>query len=170
MAEKTTANKPAENAEPPAAPANKGKVRKLAIAGIAAVLCIGGGAGAYLALGKRDAETDEAKAAPKRMPVFVDLDTFTVNLPGDDADRFMQVKLVAEVRDNASGEMVKTLMPSVRNEILLLLGSKSAGEVATREGKEKLAAEIVLAANKPLAGTPAANGVEGVNFTHLIVQ
>jgi flagellar FliL protein len=82
----------------------------------------------------------------------------------------MQVKLVAGVRDAASGEMVRTLMPAVRNEILLLLGSKNATDVATREGKQKLAAEIIVAANKPLDGTPAANGVEGVNFTHLIVQ
>jgi flagellar FliL protein len=66
--------------------------------------------------------------------------------------------------------MLKTLMPSVRNEILLLLGSKQAAEVASREGKEKLAQEIIASANKILEGTPAAKSVEGVNFTHLIIQ
>ncbi len=142
----------------------------MAVAGV--LLLGGGGAGAWLLLGKKNADQPgaEAKVAPKKMPVFVDLDMFTVNLKDKDDERFMQVKLVAEVKDAPAGEMLKTLMPSVRNEILLLLGSKQAGEVATREGKEKLAQEIVASANKVLEGTPAAKSVEGVNFTHLIVQ
>lgn len=158
----------AEAASPEETP-KKSRRKLLVIAGAAALIAVGGGAAAYVMLGS-GGEAEQAKSAPRKMPVFVELDTFTVNLPADDTDRFMQVKLVAEVRDAASGEMVRTLMPAVRNEILLLLGSKNATDVATREGKQKLAAEIIVAANKPLDGTPAANGVEGVNFTHLIVQ
>jgi flagellar FliL protein len=161
---------PEAEAAPPEEGQKKSKLKLLVIAGIATLIVAGGGTTAYVMTRKHGGETGDAKATPKKMPVFVDLDTFTVNLPGDDADRFMQIKLVAEVRDAASGEMIRTLMPAVRNEILLLLGSKRAAEVATREGKQKLAAEIVVAANKPLDGTAAANGVEGVNFTHLIVQ
>jgi flagellar FliL protein len=103
-------------------------------------------------------------------PVFVELEMFTANLKDDDADRFIQIRLVAEVRDAPAGEMLKTMMPAVRNEVLLLLGSKEAKDIATRGGKETLAGEIVAAANKTLEGTSAANGVEGVNFTHIIVQ
>lgn len=168
MAQKQAETK-AEAAPAEAAP-KKGKRNLLVIGGVAALVLLGGGTTGYVVLEKSADHGKDAKATPKKMPVFVDLDTFTVNLPGVDADRFMQVKLVAEVRDVASGEMLKTLMPAVRNEILLLLGSKNAADVATREGKQKLAAEIVVAANKPLDGTPAAKGVEGVNFTHLIVQ
>lgn len=168
MAQKQAETK-AEAAPAEAAP-KKGKRKLLVIGGVAALVLLGGGTTGYVVLEKSADHGKDAKATPKKMPVFVDLDTFTVNLPGVDADRFMQVKLVAEVRDAASGEMLKTLMPAVRNEILLLLGSKNAADVATREGKQKLAAEIVVAANKPLDGTPAASGVEGVNFTHLIVQ
>jgi len=168
MAQKQAETK-AEAAPAEAAP-KKGKRNLLVIGGVAALVLLGGGTTGYVVLEKSADHGKDAKATPKKMPVFVNLDTFTVNLPGVDADRFMQVKLVAEVRDAASGEMLKTLMPAVRNEILLLLGSKNAADVATREGKQKLAAEIVVAANKPLDGTPAASGVEGVNFTHLIVQ
>lgn len=103
-------------------------------------------------------------------PVFVEMEMFTANLRDADEDRFIQVRLVAEVRDAPAGEMLKTMMPAVRNEVLLLLGSKESKEIASREGKEKLAGEIVAAANHTLEGTPAANGVEGVNFTHIIVQ
>jgi flagellar FliL protein len=162
----------ADKKDAPAAEAPKGgKGKLIAIGAVAAVLLLGGGgAGAWLLLGKKG-DTQAAEApAPKKMPVFVELDTFTVNLKDNDDERFMQVKLVAEMKDVPSGEMLKTLMPSVRNEILLLLGSKQAAEVATREGKEKLAQEIVASANKILEGTPAAKSVEGVNFTHLIIQ
>ena len=140
--------------------------------GVAGKLVIIGAVAAVVVLGKKSEQSadGEKKAAPKKMPVFVDLETFTVNLREDDDERFMQVKLVAEVKDAPSGELLKTLMPSVRNEILLLLGSKKPSEVSTRDGKEKLAQEIVASANKILEGTPAAKSVEGVNFTHLIIQ
>jgi flagellar FliL protein len=157
------------NAEAP----KKGGKKKLLIIGMVAGVALlgGGGALAYVLMGKKGGETADAKKVEARkMPVFVDLDTFTVNLKDNDGERFLQAKLVAEVKDPAGGELVKTLMPAVRNEILLLLGSKDAGQLATREGKELLAKEIVAAANKPLEGTPHAGTVEGVNFTHLIIQ
>jgi flagellar FliL protein len=158
----------AEEAKAP----KKSKSKLLLVVGIGAALAAaGGGAAAYLLIGKKDgAHAAEQKPQPKKAPVFVDLDSFTVNLRDEDADRFMQVKLVAEVRDTAAGEVLKNMMPAVRSEILLLLGSKKAADLATREGKEKLAQEIIAAANKPLERTPAEKGVEAVNFTHLIIQ
>lgn len=152
----------------------KGGKRKLVIiAAIVAVVLVGVGVGAWLMLGEKTEAVAEPKPEPKKAPVFVELDMFTVNLhkdAGDDVERFMQVKLVAEVKDAPTGEVIKKMMPAVRSEILLLLGSKRAEDLASREGKEKLAGEIVLAANKSLERTPAEKGVEGVNFTHIIVQ
>lgn len=183
------ASEPKTEAKNETAPAGKPKRGKLLII-VGAALALagaGGGAAAYFMLGKKDATEvaadDEGEAAdppagkkakkPKKKtgaPVFVELDMFTANLRDPEADRFIQVKLVAEVKDAAAGEMLKSMMPAVRNEVLLLLGSKEAKDVATREGKERLAGEIVAAANKTLEGTPAAGGVENVNFTHIIVQ
>ncbi|MCS6945923.1 MAG: flagellar basal body-associated FliL family protein [Sutterellaceae bacterium] len=169
-----------------AATSKRNKTKLLVIAAAALLLLLGGGAAAYFMLGKADKqvaaseEEDDApaekstKAKKKKkkagLPVFVELDMFTANLRDADGDRYIQVKLVAEVKDAATGEALKAMMPAVRNEVLLLLGSKEAKEVATREGKERLASEIVAAANKTLEGTPAAGGVEAVNFTHIIVQ
>ena len=198
MAEKDSkgGNEAAKETAAPAA--KKSKAKLLIIIGVALTLLLGGGgAAAYFMLGKQKHEvaqgdeeeettaagkSDEKsekgdKAAKKskkkkkdHAPVFVELEMFTANLKDDDADRFIQVKLVAEVRDAPSGEMLKTMMPAVRNEVLLLLGSKASKDILTREGKETLAGEIVVAANHTLEGTAAADGVEGVNFTHIIVQ
>jgi flagellar FliL protein len=149
----------------------KSKGKLFLIIGVGFTLLAGGGAAAYLLMGKKDAaQAAENQAEPRKTPVFVDLDSFTVNLRDDDADRFMQVKLVAEMKDTASGEVLKNMMPAVRSEILLLLGSKKSDDLATREGKEKLAREIITAANKPLERTSAERSVEAVNFTHLIIQ
>lgn len=153
----------------------KGKGRSLLIAGIGAVVMLAGGGGAYMLLeGKPGVDGAQARTEARKIPVFVDLDQFTVNLRGDPdgngGERFIQVKLVAELKDAAGGEMVKSMMPSVRNEILLLLGGKTAEELSQREGKEQLARDIVAAVNRPLEGTPAGGAVLGVNFTHLIIQ
>jgi flagellar FliL protein len=170
-------------AAPAAAKPNKTKLIVIVAAALA-LLGAGGGAAAYFMLGKKEpaevADADVAADKPAKepakkkkrtgAPVFVELDMFTANLRDTEADRFIQMKLVAEVKDAAAGEMLKTMMPAVRNEVLLLLGSKEAKDVATREGKERLAGEIVAAANKTLEGTPAAGGVQSVNFTHIIVQ
>jgi flagellar FliL protein len=158
-----------------AAPARGGSKKIIVIAAIATLVLAGGGGAAAMLLmgGKKQGEAAKADIK-KSPPVFVDLDQFTVNLrpdsKDDDGGRFMQVKLVAEVKDAASGEVLKNMMPAVRSEILLLLGSKQAADLATREAKEKLAQEIVVAANKPLERSTAPNSVEHVNFTHLIVQ
>jgi len=200
MAEKDSRGGSDAAKEGAASAPNKGKGKLLIIIAVALTLLGGGGgAAAYFMLGKKhdvaqveeDEETpaEDHQAAKEKSegkadktarknkkkkragpPVFVELDMFTANLKDDDGDRFIQMKLVAEVRDAPSGEMLKNMMPAVRNEVLLLLGSKEAKDIATRSGKEKLAGEIVAAANKTLEGTPAANGVEGVNFTHIIVQ
>lgn len=162
--------------------ADGGKKKKLIIIGVAAALVLGGGGGGaawYMARKKAHAAeaeggaTEQVKVEPKKMPVFVDLESFTVNLhkeSSEDIDRFMQIKLVAEAKDAPAGEVIKSLMPAVRNEVILLLGSKRPEEVESREGKEALVKEIMLAANKPLARTPAENGIEAVNITHIIVQ
>jgi flagellar FliL protein len=174
MAGKETGNGAGDAA---AAAPKGGSMKIVAVAAIAAVvlLALGGGVAAWLYTLNRDdkavAEKDPKKTAT---PVFVDLDQFTVNLrpdpKGDDVERFIQVKLVAEMKDAASGEVLKNMMPAVRSEILLLLSSKQASELATREGKEKLAQEIIVAANKTLERSAAPNSVEHVNFTHLILQ
>lgn len=119
---------------------------------------------------KKAKKTKKKKKNAAHPPVFVEFEMFTANLKDTEDDRFIQVKVVAEMKDAPSGEALKAMMPAVRNEVLMLLGSKESREVLTREGKEKLAAEIVSAANQTLEGSPSAKGVESVNFTHLIVQ
>ncbi len=152
---------PAADSAPP-----KGK-KKLLIIIIAAVLLLvlaGGGAMVLMKKKAADAEAaaddgggDDAPVAKKEHkeekhepPTFVPLDNFTVNLADHDADRFAQIGITLQVVNAHAGEEVKTYLPAIRNNILMVLAHKTAAELLTPEGKEKLAAEIRREACRPL--------------------
>jgi flagellar FliL protein len=100
----------------------------------------------------------------------VDLDSFTVNLAEKDQDRYMQIKVSLEVGSNEAENTIKEMLPALRAEILLVLSSRQAADLASREGKETLAKDIVAAANKALEHTPADHSVAAVRITQLIIQ
>jgi len=130
------------------------KSKKLLIIIVAAILVLVlAGGGALMLLKKGDhAEDDEdvaeetvkpkkkdKKAEAAHPPVFVNLDTFTVNLIPETGDQYLQVVLALELEDMAADVALKGQMPKIRNNIMLLLASKEASEVLPKEGKESLA-------------------------------
>ncbi len=174
--------KPAPPSGKPAAPAaadgkaaakKPGSKKKLIIIAAAVLLLGGGGAGAYFFLMKKPAgAAAEApkKEEPKKLPNFVDMDQFTVNLADKDQDRYMQIKFSLEVASGEAENIIKEMTPAVRSEILLGLSSHQSSDLTSREGKEALAKDIVAAANKGLEHTGAENSVTAVRITQLIIQ
>jgi flagellar protein FliL len=153
-----------------AAPPAKGGKKKLIIiiAAVLLVVLIGGGA-AFFLLKKKPAEGEEggedghAKAEahepapkpkpkhdPKHPPVFVPLDPFTVNLADKESERYAQIGVTLEIEDAKTGEELKLYMPAIRNNILMVLSHKTAAQLLTREGKDKLAQSILYASVRPL--------------------
>jgi flagellar protein FliL len=158
-----------------AAPPKRGKKKKLIIIGgaVLALLLAGGGGATFYVMKQRAAaaaaaaaeagETAEGedgaakedaakrvKADLKNAPTFVPLDPFTVNLADREAERFAQVGITLELSDAKAGELLKAYMPAIRNNILLTLGSKTAGQLMERDGKLRLAAEIRRESLRPL--------------------
>jgi len=130
------------------------KSKKLLIIIVAAVLVLVlAGGGAFMLLKKGDHAEDDEEAAeetvkPKKKdkkteaahpPVFINLDTFTVNLIPETGDQYLQVILALELEDIAAENELKGQMPKIRNNIMLLLSSKKASELLPKEGKESLA-------------------------------
>ena len=70
------------------------------------------------------------------------MDPFVVNLADHEADRYAQIGITLEVPDEKVGEEIKTYLPAIRNNILLLLAHKSSADLAGGEGKELLARQI----------------------------
>ena len=138
----------------------KGKKKLIIIIAIAAVvLAGGGGAAAFMMKKKATAEAEAegegegtahapAKAAahhdPKAVPVFVPLDPFTVNLADREAERYAQIGITLEIDDAKTGDQIKNYMPAIRNNILMAIADRTAGDLMGREGKTKLAEKIKL--------------------------
>ena len=153
-----------------AAPPAKGGKKKLIIIIAAALLVvlIGGGA-AFFLLKKKPAEGEEggedghakaeahepapkpkAKRDPAFKPVFVPLDPFTVNLADKESERYAQIGVTLEIDDIKTEADLKLYMPAIRNNILMVLSHKTAAQLLTREGKDKLAQSILYASVRPL--------------------
>ena len=147
-----------EAAASPDAP--KKKSRKGLIIAIASVVLLGaGGAGAWFFLNKGEPDPEAAAQASadkkKAARVFVTLEPFIVNLADRESERYAQVGVVLEVENKETEAQMTAKMPAVRNEILLLISSKLANELITRDGKVQLADEIAVAAARPLGWEPA---------------
>jgi flagellar FliL protein len=115
-----------------------------------------------------------------------------VNLADPGGEKVAQVGVTLELSDSHAPEKVKPYLPAIRSGILLLLSQRTAEELLQREGKEKLAADILTEASrhfvtaapkeKEVAGTKPKkkkaaakpqeeeNPVRGVLFSSFIVQ
>jgi flagellar protein FliL len=148
-----------------AAPAHKRRLKKplLIAAALLALLLIGvASAFAYSRMQATPDEDDFLDAAPARghaalrkpakigPPVFVPLETFTVNLADRQAERYAQVGVTLELDSAESAEAIKAYLPAVRNNVLMLLSHKRAEQLLERPGKELLGREIAREVVRPM--------------------
>lgn len=179
----------AEAAPPPP----KGKKMLLMVLVGVVVLALAG-VGGWIYLAKKNAaaleeDGDEEVAAshahePVGPPTYLPLDNMVVNLADPGGERVAQVGVTLELRDAAATELVKGYLPSIRSEILMLVSQRTADELLTKDGKEKLASDIMADASKHFdqeasvkkdgkkkskKGEPA-SPIRGVLFSSFIVQ
>ena len=185
--------KAAKPAEEGATEAPK-KSKKLLIIILAAVLVVvlAGGGAAFMLLKKSDHADDDEEVAEDvgktkkkekkdehAVPVFVNMEPFTVNLVPETGDQYLQVTFSVEIENAEAEAKLKTVMPKIRNNITLLLSSKKASELLSKDGKEKLADalrdeinSVIEPPTKNKKGeTISADGpAKAVLFTSFIIQ
>ncbi len=181
----------------------KSKKKLFIIIGIVLVLILGGG-GAFLVISKQRAAAAAAEAeangedpaathaapahdANKAPPVYLAMDNMVVNLADPGGEKVAQVGITLEVTDAHAADSVKAYMPTIRSGVLMLLSQRTAEEMLSPEGKQKLIADILREASIPFGGGEAADEaaaakkkpkkaaahaypVVGVLFSSLIVQ
>ncbi len=153
-------------ADATAAP-KKGK-KKLIIIIVAVLLAAGGGGGTWFYLQKKAAaeaaaaaaagEDGEVPAPAKKAkkadkgapPAFLPLEPFTVNLADRDRERFLQLGITLEVEDAKTSDQLKSYMPAIRNNILMVISHKTTEELQAEDGKRRLAREIQREALRPI--------------------
>lgn len=161
-----------------AAPAAGGAPKKkLLIIIIAAVLVLAGGGGAawFFLHGKADDAASEKSHSSKKAkkagpPVFVPIESFTVNLQPENGEQYLQIAITLQVEGEEQVELIKANMPKVRSRLLLLLSSKKASEINTSEGKKLLADEIIEQTRLPFEHKGEPQEVADVLFTSFIIQ
>lgn len=153
----------------------KGKGKKFLIIIISVVLLlvlVGGGAAVYLltstpAAEQHDSHEEEA-AKDDHPPIYEKLDSFTTRLA--DGESYLQCEINLKVADAKVQEKIKVYMPEIKDGILRLLASQNADELATVEGKDKLAQDVQKTVNDILGVKAASAGVQKVLFPAFIIQ
>ncbi|MEW9900084.1 flagellar basal body-associated FliL family protein [Chitinivorax sp. PXF-14] len=144
----------------------------LVVGGVVAALMLSGSsghgdqeAGQEEVVKKKDKKKKKDKEAA---PVFEKLEVFTVNLVGD-SNEMLQTELNVELHDEHMKETLKSYMPKIRNNVILLLSSKKADELKTPQGKQKLIDELKKTINEAM-GVDEEEGVQGVTLSSFILQ
>jgi len=161
------------SAKPEAEDAAKAPVKSkkllILVGGVVLILALAGG-GAFVYISKQRAAAEEEvdgaehtsakaeNAAPKAPPVYLPLDNMVVNLADPGGERVAQVGITLEVADIHAVDIVKAYLPTIRSGVLMLISQRTADELLTQDGKEKLAKAILAETLRPFGGGDAANG------------
>ncbi|MBA3059922.1 MAG: flagellar basal body-associated FliL family protein [Gammaproteobacteria bacterium] len=158
MATKPEAAKP-EADEPVKKPA-KGKKKLIIILAVVLLLALVGGVAFYFISKQRAAALEgadgapaaAAHAVPKGPPVYLPLDNMVVNLADPGGEKVAQVGITLQVLDAKAGDSVKVYLPTIRSSILMLISQRTADELLSQEGKQKLAKDILRETSIPFGG------------------
>jgi flagellar FliL protein len=142
------------------APAKSKKL--LVIIVVAVLVLVLGGVGAFFYISKQRAAAEggdesapakaTAHAAPKVPPAYLPLDSMVVNLADPGGERVAQIGITLEVTDAHAVDTVKLFLPTIRSSVLMLISQKTAEQLLSQEGKEKLAKDILRETAKPFGG------------------
>ena len=145
--------KPADSA----AATEKPKSKKMLMIVIGAILLLGGGAGGtWFFLNKKNhaAGHEEVAAveepAKDAKPSFLALENMVVNLADPGGERVAQVGITLELESDKSVERIKQLAPKIRSGLLMLVSQRTSEEMLGRDGKEKLAIDVMNEVSRTL--------------------
>ncbi len=157
----------------------KGKPFLLILLVIAVLILAGAGAGAYFFFFSAPSDEklaaqiaqDEAKKAAQAtqaapMGVTVDLEPFVVNLADPRVRHFLKASITIELTDEPAKSDLEKRIANIRNDILLLMSSKTLEEIITLEGKIRLRDEIGARVGR-IVGP---NRILNVYFSQFVVQ
>jgi flagellar FliL protein len=179
--DKKTEVKPADDDAKP-----KKSPLMLIIIALAALLVIGGAAAAYFIFFKapvdEEVEVAHGEKADKKKddhgkkkddkekhadePVNVDLEPFLVNLAEPKAKRFLKVSVTLQIKNEPTKAEVEKKLANIKNDILLLLSSKTIEDIITMEGKIRLKEEMMIRITK-IVGE---DKVTDIFFSQFVVQ
>ena len=92
------------------------------------------------------------------------------NLPGGKRSRTVQIKMSFLVRSEEAKTNVKTHMPQLKNDVLMLVSQKNADDLKLPEGRQKLQQEALETVQKTMTALVKEPTVEKVLFVSFVMQ
>lgn len=142
---------------------------------IALLVLAGAGFGGYTWWTTQHAsqELTENKKKPEvPVPIFMELEPFTVNLPGlnDEPDRVLYIHITLRLTDEKSRNQLHEYLPEVRSRLLLLLSEQKSKIIGTNDGKLQLMKEIKGTLTPTLIPDETDQDISDVLFTTFILR
>lgn len=117
---------------------------------------------------KADARAEQAQ--PKAPPLYHAFEPLIVNFEEEGQLHFLQVTVEIMAREEKTIAAVQSNTPVLRNDLLLLIGSRDMKQLLTREGKEQLRALALEEIQKTMSKLSPGSRVEDVYFTAFVMQ
>ena len=122
---------------------------------VAALVLAGGGAGGWFYMNKKNhaaAGEEPAAHAPEHatVPTYLALENMVVNLADPGGERVAQIGVTLDLENEKVGDKIKTYLPAIRSSVLMLVSQRTSEELLKRDGKEKLATDIVAEVSRVL--------------------
>ncbi len=153
-----------------------GKLFSLVIIGVIVLVLLGGGYFVYTYIGpkflskenKPTTDKEKSEKAAGKLGVILPLQPFIVNLVDDQKMRYLKIKidLELEAEDEKTKVDAEKYVPRLRDAVIMLLTSKTYGELISLEGKIQLRDEIITRANHCFGK----NIVRAAYFGEFVVQ
>ncbi|MCC6301884.1 MAG: flagellar basal body-associated FliL family protein [Gammaproteobacteria bacterium] len=119
---------------------------------------------------KKSKDKKSAKG-PKAPPIYVELgEPFVVNFVEGVQIRYLQVKIEAMTRDPVVANAVKTHLPQIRNNLVLMFSNLDYASLTTAEGKQKIRDQALVEIQNILKEETGNTGAEAVYFTSFVMQ
>jgi flagellar FliL protein len=120
--------------------------------------------------GKEPAKAEVKKKAPEGPPVYHAFEPLVVNFQESGELRFLQITVEVMARDPKAIAAVQANTPFLRNNLLLLIGSRDLQQLLTREGKEQLRALALAEVRAALKKVSPESEIEDVYFSSFVMQ
>lgn len=160
--------KPAPPAAAGATPAPPKKSRKLLLIIVALLVVLAGAGGAAYWFLKPHKPASAKPLAPAQ---YIALDpAFVVNLADTGSVRYLQADVQLQTRDPETAAAIGLHAPIIRNRLLLLFGQQTSEQLNGRNGKERLQSQALAEVKSILKAQHAANQVDALLFTSIVIQ
>ncbi|MGI6409290.1 MAG: flagellar basal body-associated FliL family protein [Thiopseudomonas sp.] len=157
--------------------AKKNRLKLIMVVAVALLVSVGlSAAGTWFFLSKDRPQQEEGTIQPiiaqaKQQALYESLEpAFVVNFQTEGRTRYMQVSLALMARDEQQLAMLRSHMPALRNQLVMLFSSQDFAQLNTPLGLDMLKQKVTATVQELAVREVGVPVVEQVLFTNFVMQ